>query len=482
MKSGRRTPSRRDSFIPPFRERPSVGAVTLLAAMASASSAVGQTMFSESFRGPTAPGWVFGANTGDTPPMLTGTDDPSDGVDSNPDTDLIGDGWLRLNTNEVNQSTFALLDTQIFSVNANIEIEMEYAFYNGSGADGITFFLVDGSIDASTFSPGAYGGSMGYAQKTDEAGMPGGYLGFAFDNYGNFSNGSEGRNGGITSGAALYPNRIAVRGPESSDYQFIAASDPLPQEMDFPLSTTRPDQSGADYRAFKITIDANNQLTVLMKFGATSEYITAFTADLSAFERPDTFKIGFTGATGSLTEIHEIRNLSVTTTPWSTGSGAYEWDNGAGTTAWGSLAGGEGNDNWFAASPSADNRTPLRDSDVLFGNKPTNNPGNTQHVRLGNDVEVRNLTFDSSINYIIGETAPGAGNHTITLGDTALPGLPSINVNDYNGAVANHVINADLALAEDVASAISPPRPSASTARSLPTGTTSRFPATASST
>ena len=404
----------------------------------------GSTAFTESFTGTTAAGWVFGANPGDTQPVLT-----ANTVDSP------GTGWLRLNTNTNNQSTFALLDTQIFSVNARIEIEMEYAFFNGTGADGITFFLVDGSVDSSTFAPGAYGGSMGYANRTGEAGMAGGYLGFALDTYGNYSNDEEGRNGGYPSG--LRPNNVVVRGPESSGWTYIDDSGDLAafdfngaapggtgQSMAFYGSATRPDQSGANYRQFRVVLDANNQLSVDMRFGVGNDYVTVFESDLSAYERPETFKLGFTGATGGSTGIHEVRQLEVTSTPWSSGSGAYEWDHGASTTTWGSSAGTEANDNWYSEIPGDDNKTPTPGSDILFGNKPASGP---QTVNVANDVEVRNMTFDTPYDY----TLDGVG--TITFGDPGAVGLPSINVNNYNEANANgrHKINNDLEILENIA-------------------------------
>ncbi len=444
----------RQANLPAYLRHSGTASRLLLTIVIPNAALPAQTTFSESFTGSSAPGWVFGANTGDNKPFFTAATGTG-GYDGSGNAigaaiDPSGNGWLRLNSNTGNQSTYALLDTEIFSVNARMEIDMEYAFWNGSGADGITFFLVDGARDSATFNPGAYGGSMGYAQRSGEAGMPGGYLGFALDNYGNYSNGNEGRVGGITNDGTLYPNRISVRGPESSNYAYIASnSTPLPGQMDFPSATTRPEQTGADYRALRIIFDANNQLTVQMKFGAGSAFTTAFTTDLSAYERPDTFKIGFTGATGGSTELHEIRNLTLTSTPWSTGSGAYEWDNGAGTTSWGSLTGGEANSNWYSTEPTADNKTPLRDSDVLFGNRPTNNgANNTQPVTLGNNVEVRNMTFDTGINYNIGTVGDG---RLITFGDTALAGLPSINVNDYNGVYGRHKINTDLSIVENIA-------------------------------
>ena len=60
-----------------------------------------------------------------------------------------------------NQATYAY-DTNAFAAaHATITATFNYASYNGTGADGITFFLADAS---KTFGVGAYGGSLGYAQ------------------------------------------------------------------------------------------------------------------------------------------------------------------------------------------------------------------------------------------------------------------------------------------------------------------------------
>ena len=105
-----------------------------------------QVTVTESFTGTTASGWVFGGSGGSTSPYLTANT-----------TDTAGDGWLRLTESLNNQATYALFDSAIFSVNAQIQIEMDYTFWNGSGADGITFFLVDGNVNSTTFDPGSYG-------------------------------------------------------------------------------------------------------------------------------------------------------------------------------------------------------------------------------------------------------------------------------------------------------------------------------------
>ncbi len=386
------------------------------------TTAMAQVTINSSFKGTTESGWVFGDNGSSTTPYLTANTVDTDGT-----------GWLRLTENTANQATYALFDSEVFSVNAQIEIELEYAFWNGTGADGITFFLIDGEVDAADFDPGSYGGSMGYAQRTGEDGMEGGYLGIALDNWGNYSNATEGRNGGT----GFTPNSVAVRGPESSNYEFIDGSGDLSSltgggQMDFPSATTRPDQSGADFRSFKMTLDANNQLTVEMKFGSSGSFITAFEADLSSYDRPDTFKIGFTGATGGSNEIHEIRNVGVTMSPWQ--PDGFEWDDEAGDSNWSS------DDNWRDSDDL--DAAPTTGADVLFGDAPTT--GSVQNVTMDGDKEMRSLTFDSDLNYNIN------GSDTLTLGNVVQAGLPSINVNDYNGSQGQHKINVDIDVVEEL--------------------------------
>jgi autotransporter-associated beta strand protein len=424
--------------------------------LAAISAARAQSTFQETFTGTSAYGWNFGG-TGYTPTLTAAT-----GVDS------VGDGWLRLTDNGNNRSTYALLDTEIFSVNAQIQIEMDYAFYNGTGADGITFFLVDGSTTVESFAAGAYGGSLGYAQKNATAappagvaGMDGGYLGFGFDNFGNYSNPTEGRVGG----PGFVPNSIAVRGPEANNWSYIAGANlDSYGQMDFPTLTTRPtdvtdaNQAAANFRSFRLTLDAGNYLVVEMKFGASSDYVTVFETSLASYDRPETFKVGFTGATGSSTEIHEIRNLSVVTTPNATIGDSYEWDDGKASNDddWGSTnPTNEGNTNWFALTSGNNNKTPLIDSDIFFGSRPTNTSAgaaarpspyaSVQTVNLNQNVEVRSLNFNTKYDYQLG--GPG----TITLGDPSKPGTPSINVTDPIANPRFHKIDNALSVVENLA-------------------------------
>src|SRR5579872_1426971 len=159
-----------------------------LAALLCASAGVRAQVITQSFTNSTAPGWTF-TGSGYTPTLTSGVSDPS------------GAGWLQLANNSGNEATSAVYNSSFSSANATVYANFSYQMYGGSngtttGGDGLTFFLYDASP---TFSVGAYGGSMGYAQKTIAGtggvsggstninGMNGGYLSVGLDAYGNFS-------------------------------------------------------------------------------------------------------------------------------------------------------------------------------------------------------------------------------------------------------------------------------------------------------
>lgn len=279
----------------------------LLAALGlpAAFPCAAQFLYSETFKNTTAPGWSFAGDDPGTPaPVLTA----AQGIDP------AGDGWLRLTQNTGNQSAYAFFDSAV-QTPGSIHVSFEYAVWNGSGADGISFFLFDGSTVSP--SPGAFGGSLGYAQKTGVDGVVNGWLGVGLDNWGNFSNPTEGRIGG----PGFIPNSVTVRGSGNGQngYLYLTSAnlDSIAQ-MDFPSSTTRPDQTGVDYRRVAIDISTNNLLTVTMQFGAAgtplaviNNYDLAGSTNMVA--RPSTLGLGFSAATGGSTEIHEIRNFVLET-------------------------------------------------------------------------------------------------------------------------------------------------------------------------
>src|SRR5580700_3352614 len=126
----------------------------------------------QSFTGATLPGsWNYGGNVNNagtiTPfsPTASGTS-----------------AGMTMTTSSGNESTYAYDPTAFSSANATIAVQFTYTASNGTGtpADGITFFLADASVVATNgFSPGAFGGSLGYAQKNAGAAPPSGTSGLS---------------------------------------------------------------------------------------------------------------------------------------------------------------------------------------------------------------------------------------------------------------------------------------------------------------
>ena len=104
-----------------------------------------------------------------------------------------GDGALRLTSNNSFSSGFILYQDAL-PLTAGLDIRFSFYAYNGTGADGFSFFVADGAQNLT--KPGADGGSLGYAQRNDTPGLLGGYFGVGIDEYGNFANDSENRGNG----------------------------------------------------------------------------------------------------------------------------------------------------------------------------------------------------------------------------------------------------------------------------------------------
>lgn len=138
--------------------------------------------------------------------------------------DAIGKGALRLTNGDTttgsngNNNTGSVVSTSPFPTNQGVQVTFSTVTYGGnayknsagvaSGADGIAFFLMDGS---KTPSVGAFGGSLGYScaqTKSPADGVDGGYLAVAVDEFGNFSNPGD----ATSDGPGQTPGAIVVRG------------------------------------------------------------------------------------------------------------------------------------------------------------------------------------------------------------------------------------------------------------------------------
>ncbi|MGW4646810.1 DUF7507 domain-containing protein [Kitasatospora sp. NPDC004289] len=232
-------------------------------------------------------------------------------------------GWLQL-TDGGNYRVGGLLYNRPLPGNGGLVVSFDQYQYGGNGADGIGFFLVDGSVDLKT--AGADGGSLGYAQRNLVPGVEGGYLGIGLDAYGNFANDGEQRGLNCPAGQkspVISDNQVTdsvtLRGPgEGLDgYCFLVstmkpdASKPSGQVTTLPgnlrADTTDPEQAARTVR-LTVSPDAKPLVVVTIDFhdGKGFQEVLRYQMDTPA---PKTYKFGFSGSTGGLIDTHLVRNL-----------------------------------------------------------------------------------------------------------------------------------------------------------------------------
>ncbi len=223
-----------------------------------------------------------------------------------------------------NESTAATVPGIFPAAGNYISVEFLHYAYGGSGADGMAVTLSDYSVPA---VPGAFGGSLGYAQKTGISGFAGGWVGVALDEYGNYENSSEGRFGGSCSPqgcATLYPESVGVRGSGSgtAGYNFLAAATGVNPIIDNRGSATpapgyfyqvivdaRNDPASTSVTVNRDTTGTGNSYTQLISI--PNVYTTAITQGFTQSPVPANWQISFTGSTGGSTNIHEIGGLRI---------------------------------------------------------------------------------------------------------------------------------------------------------------------------
>lgn len=241
-------------------------------------------------------------------------------------------GALRLTEAVLDQKGYVYIDIP-FTSSFGVKASFEYFSYGGDGADGLTVFLFDGA--SNVFSPGGFGGSLGYAPRLGGSGLTRAYMGIGFDSFGNFGNTSEAKRGSFPGqSSVLHPNSIVVRGPGdgSNGYEFIAGVKTneggdfgLPADQRFPISSggvgtgrvTDPNMPGYRKVLVKLKPDESGigfRLDVEMIFTQVQgnpRQISLLENVGYPYPAPETLKIGFAAATGGQTNIHEIRNLLI---------------------------------------------------------------------------------------------------------------------------------------------------------------------------
>ncbi|WP_242720281.1 DUF4347 domain-containing protein [Microcoleus vaginatus] len=288
------------------------------------------TLAAEEFKNSTVIGpWIYGVGNASTanPGLTAGsTPNPSGVIPALGTGDTPGTGTLRLTSNQLRQAAFVIYNNPI-SATEGLRITFDFFAYNRGtvpppsgeflGADGISFFLIDGT--ATPTQAGGFGGSLGYAQNNNpdpalfSTGLSGGYLGVGLDEFGNFSNPTAGRVGGT----GPLPDAVGLRGSESTAYNFLTST-VVPGGIDNKDTTIRAEaKRTVQITLFPTNSATPNRLTVGFDLDGSGTFDAGETlidiTNLATIngEVPRTFKFGFAASTGGNTNIHEVNNVIV---------------------------------------------------------------------------------------------------------------------------------------------------------------------------
>ncbi|BDI15034.1 hypothetical protein ANSO36C_08360 [Nostoc cf. commune SO-36] len=254
--------------------------------------------------------WIY--NTTGTQPSLTARSTAAastGGIPGGGGLDAVGSGALRLTSAATSQASFVIYNRPI-NATSGLSITFNINAYGGNGADGISFFLINGN--ANPTKAGAVGGSLGYSSSSVGSGLVGGYLGIGFDEFGNFSSSEYG-----VGGPGQRADSIAVRGSEATGYKYLAGTATLTQGIDTPGNSRSNAQKKVQIDLtpaglLSLKIDLNNDGDFLDN-NETPAALKNYNVVATNGALPSTFKFGFSASTGSQTNIHEITGLDVNT-------------------------------------------------------------------------------------------------------------------------------------------------------------------------
>ncbi|MFF2662900.1 hypothetical protein ACFVUH_36800, partial [Kitasatospora sp. NPDC058032] len=262
-------------------------------------------------------------------------------------------GYLQITDSGFDEAGAVLFD-QALPAGNGLDVSFDQWQYGSTTpatpADGISFFLVNG--DTALAHPGAFGGSLGYAQKLPDdnpnltflPGVDRGYLGVGLDVLGNYFGDWEQRGNGCATRSpagtgfripAPGANMVTVRGPGdgTTGYCFLTATtsnftttgpwpSTLPGQLQGPLTVLPPAVTPAQAETLlepsrrrvnvHLTPAPSPVLTVSVDFndGTGPHQVLSTPAPTPV---PSTYKFGFAGSTGAFTDVHLIRNVTVST-------------------------------------------------------------------------------------------------------------------------------------------------------------------------
>ncbi len=270
--------------------------------------------------------------------------------------DASGKGALRL-TNNKNYQTGGIIyagDSNGYAFPANTGINATWTSYSygGTGADGLSFFLLSSAQKITAPSSlGANGGSLGYScsnqsgnatNKTmtgyGSTGIHNGYLAIGMDEFGNFSNKSDntasGSSSGQTAGAIAirgkgdisndtYPSygstsiinmckNGSLNGTAISDYPFYSLSGTTngayKVSSSTPLYESATTRASAKPHSYQLQITTGNLLTLRYSYNGGTWTTIANGIDITSIggTLPSYLTFGFAASTGGSTNYHEI--------------------------------------------------------------------------------------------------------------------------------------------------------------------------------
>lgn len=221
-------------------------------------------------------------------------------------------GRLRMTEASGNQATSATYQRLFPAANNLVEVTFRYYAWSpnwwNTGGDGLAVILSDATV---TPQPGSFGGALGYAQRDNGTpGFAGGWLGVGLDEYGNFSNGNEGKVGG----PGFRTQAIAIRGGVGSNYRYLAGTAAnLNPKID--VSGTSSAQPGHLYRLRIDSRVAGRSMVSLDRNTGSgfSTLVAPFNAMATAGQEqvPADFLLSLTGSTGGANNNHELDDIQI---------------------------------------------------------------------------------------------------------------------------------------------------------------------------
>ncbi|MFE9101139.1 L-type lectin family protein [Actinomadura geliboluensis] len=259
-------------------------------------------------------------------------------------------GYLQLTDAHFEETGAVLFDSPV-QAEDGLEVTFEQWQYGNTTrtpADGISFFLTDGEKGLTT--PGAFGGSLGYAQKLPDGstegrlipGVEGGYLGIGLDVLGDYFGDGEQRGNGCErrspAGTRFQapppgPNIVTARGPGDGTEGYCVLDATTANKKDTgPWPSALPGRLHGSLKEMPARVKPKRAEALLEPVKRVVRVVVPpgsdpmVTVDIDfrdgkGFQRvlrfpapeplPDTVKFGFAASTGPHTDVHLIRRLTL---------------------------------------------------------------------------------------------------------------------------------------------------------------------------